>query len=112
MTKIVNRVLPKINEFGFKLRHAMANGSEDFARELEARMKQDVPVDTGALQASIEVKYDPQSQRVTARAGQHYAGYVEFGTSMTPAQPYFYPNIEAMGGELGPRIRAELKKLR
>ena len=56
------------------------------AEIVAARARQLVPVDTGALQESIEAEASIGEARVWARTS--YATYVEFGTSDTPAFAY------------------------
>ena len=41
------------------------------------------------------------------RSGQSYAGYVEYGTTRTPAQPFLNPAAEAAYGLLGSNIDLE-----
>lgn len=53
-----------------------------------------VPVDTGALQASIQ-KIGFGSGRAVV-ADTNYAAYVEFGTRKMAAQPYMRPALEAL----------------
>jgi HK97 gp10 family phage protein len=53
-----------------------------------------VPVDTGALQASIESHMESDTHGVVS-ANTDYAGYVEFGTTRAPAQPYMHPSFDA-----------------
>jgi len=56
--------------------------------------RQDVPVDTGALRASIS--REVQGNVGYVRASMHYAAYVEYGTSNPnyPAQPYLRPAVK------------------
>lgn len=67
----------------------------DAAEEIEFLAKDIVPVDTGALRASIHVVvFDELSLQV--RADAHYAAFVEYGTSRMAAQPYMTPAVEAV----------------
>ena len=56
-----------------------------------------VPVDTGALQASIWA--GGGDTFVECYAEEHYASYVEFGTWKMDAQPYFIPALEGAFAE-------------
>src|SRR6185369_7028964 len=58
-----------------------------------------VPVDTGALQASIG--YSVSGTDLTFEATEDYAGFVEYGTSRMEAQPYFNPAIDRNLGSSG-----------
>ena len=51
-----------------------------------------VPVDTGALKASISA--DTDGEYITCSAEMEYAQYVEYGTCKMGAQPYFEPALE------------------
>lgn len=72
---------------------ATANKIADNARRF-------VPIDTGALKASIRVLSFGQkdTRYVTAggAAGVDYAAFVEFGTSKMEAQPYMRPAIDGV----------------
>lgn len=50
-----------------------------------------VPVDTGALQGSIDSWTD--GEEIECVAGEEYAPYVEYGTYKMEAQPYFEPAL-------------------
>lgn len=55
------------------------------------------PVLTGALRDSIEYELsEDESGRpmVTIGTSIRYGGFVEFGTSVTPAQPYLRPALD------------------
>lgn len=51
-----------------------------------------VPVDTGALQGSLD--YYVSDSTIYLSASMDYAAYVEYGTSKQSAQPYFEPAID------------------
>jgi len=66
---------------------------EKIARDVEARAKSTVPVDTGALKNSIRAS--PVSNLTWQVAvGQFYGIYVEFGTHRMPARPYLVPAVD------------------
>jgi HK97 gp10 family phage protein len=67
------------------------------------------PIDTGRLRDSIRAEgaylefefiADAQNEQ-----GEFYGGYVEYGTSRAPAQPFMWPAIEAVMVDLRPMIR-------
>ena len=65
------------------------------------------PEDTGALKASIHADPDAPAGvgRVVAGGdGIDYAGYVEYGTQHSPAQPYLTPALRAIN------VKTEIKK--
>jgi HK97 gp10 family phage protein len=57
-----------------------------------------VPVDTGALRDSIELLVEGIATVATAWVGTtiRYGGYVEYGTSITPAQPFLRPALDTI----------------
>lgn len=65
------------------------------AFDVEAHAEMLVPVDTGALKASIQTEQTGDlSAAVTA--GMDYAQHVEYGTTRAPAQPYMTPAADAV----------------
>lgn len=66
------------------------------AADVEAHAKTLVPVDTGALKASIQTEQTgDMSAAVTA--GMEYAAVVEYGSARgSPAQPYMTPAADAV----------------
>ena len=66
------------------------------------------PVLTGALRDSITVQTDEPDVVVDARAD--YAGYVEFGTSDAPAQPFLGPAVETERTKLLNRIIVSVRR--
>lgn len=79
------------------MRKRITTSNEEALRELgeemKTRMKAAVPVDTGKLRDSIDVEKKGKGITVGPR-GVDYAGYVEYGTSRSPAQPYIRPVVE------------------
>lgn len=67
-------------------------------KAVEARAETLAPVRTGALKASITSA--SQGISTTAQAAifatVEYGGFVEFGTSDTPAQPYLRPALDSV----------------
>lgn len=65
------------------------------ASDIERDAKQNAPVDTGNLRASIGATYtgDGRMSRMSAEIGPtaNYAQYVELGTYKMAAQPYLFP---------------------
>jgi HK97 gp10 family phage protein len=61
--------------------------------EIETFAKIVVPVDTGALRASIQTEMDSQTSG-SVFTNQEYAHFVELGTSKMPARPYMTPAAE------------------
>jgi len=70
------------------------------------------PVDTGALRASIRLEPAQPALKMYVKAGGgqvDYAGYVEFGTSRSLAQPYLTPAVRAI--DVRREVAEELKDL-
>lgn len=68
------------------------------------------PVRTGELRDSIDGRVTKTQATVFAAAP--HAGFVENGTSLSPAQPYMEPALAQTKPKLKARIEAELKKAR
>jgi HK97 gp10 family phage protein len=76
------------------------------AEQIVEIAREKVPVLTGALQATIQVR--PVARGYSASAGGtgstnsdgiDYGPFVEFGTVYMGAQPFFFPAVEAVRGE-------------
>lgn len=91
----------RLNELADRIAGATAKAVDEFADEVVDHMKGLAPVDTGTLKESIEKKTEGGKVTVGPR-GVDYAGYVENGTSRTPAQPYVAPTIQ-WAQQVGPR---------
>lgn len=65
------------------------------ARAVADAAKGRVPVDTGALQASIQAASAGASYQWVVTANTAYALFVEYGTGNGPAQPYMVPSAES-----------------
>ena len=68
------------------------------AATCEAEAKQDCPVDTGNLRASIHTEKGDLEDIVGTDV--EYAPYVEFGTYKMRAQPYMQPGADAAAQKL------------
>ena len=83
--------------------------------------KQLVPVDTSSLQKSggvvpidsstIHVGFGGPGVYFSGREPEKYAGYVEYGTSRSPAQPYLRPAFMQAAPTFKVRLKAEMEKL-
>lgn len=65
------------------------------AADVEAHAKAVVPVDTGALRASIQARH-VSALEAEVVAQQQYAIFVELGTSRMGAQPYMTPAADTV----------------
>lgn len=81
---------------------------QDAAEEIEFLAKEIVPVDTGALQASIHV-VPFGDDAVQVRADMPYAAYVEYGTAHAAAQPYMTPAVQAVFPGLERKVAAAIR---
>lgn len=106
------------HDFSMSITFKGVKGAQDALKEFESIVSQDVtdfldsigqtvteemkslvPVDTGALQASID--YNVSGDDLTFEATESYAGDVEYGTVKMAAQPYFNPAIDRNLGSSG-----------
>lgn len=84
--------------------HRAAGYIVDLARQL-------CPVDTGALRGSIAATPESPALVMRVQAGGErapYAGYVEYGTSRSAAQPFLTPAARAISARK--EVAAEVKK--
>lgn len=90
---------------------ARQQGVNAAAAQVAAAAQARAPVRTGALRDSITPVPDPESgfARVTAQAP--HAGYVEFGTSDTPAQPFLRPAADSSRSGVIAAIAAALARV-
>jgi hypothetical protein len=80
----INLVLSGLDKYSEDVQKLVAEEVKDWADRTEAKAKQDVPVDTGALKSSIRAVGNPNrlswSVKVGGINGVNYAPYVVFGT--------------------------------
>jgi HK97 gp10 family phage protein len=95
-----------LDEIAQKVPNATAGGVEMAAHNIGDWADRIVPVDTGALQDSIEEWGSGDVWYV--HADTEYAGNVEYGTSRMAAQPYMRPAAEGLDmGEVEAEILRE-----
>lgn len=70
-----------------------SNAVATTAANIAADAKDIAPVDTGNLRNSIRQKMKGPIE-AEVRVNAEYAGYVEYGTTRAPAQPYLTPAVE------------------
>jgi hypothetical protein len=102
----------KIATFRAGLGRAIDAGVASTAEEVANVARSLVPVDTGALQASIEVFGAGGSGERTVEAGQSldYAPFVEYG-GKSAAQPFMTPAAEAGRVSLPKHVGKHIKAL-
>lgn len=96
------------------IRRAAAEGVARAGGYIVDLARQLVPVDTGALKASIRLEPEQPALQMTVKAGgatAPYAGYVERGTARSPAQPFLTPAVRAISvrKEVAKAIREAIK---
>lgn len=78
---------------------AAAQGVHRAAEYVRDLAQQLCPVDTGALRQSIRIEPASPALRMVVRAGGGvvtYAAFVEYGTPISPAQPFLTPAADAI----------------
>lgn len=134
------RALRRMRALTPEVRIMIEDAMEKEAAELTELIRRRVPVDTGSLRDSVRYDTSPDRMRFTIRAGGlpstrkkvrkgvrdsdfaearlegnnkgefDYARAVEFGTSDTAAQPYFYPSYRQKKRGIRRRVKAAAKK--
>lgn len=87
----------RLNDLASELHAEASRVVRKTARDIEEGAKSIVPVDTGNLKNSIQVKeQDDLNATIGIHEGSHveYAAYVEYGTHRMAAQPYLTPAAE------------------
>lgn len=88
----------RLNDLASELHAEASRVVRKTARDIEEGAKSIVPVDTGNLKNSIQVKEqeDDLNATIGIHEGSHveYAAYVEYGTHRMAAQPYLTPAAE------------------
>ena len=79
------------------------------AADIVTIAKQIVPVDTGALKQSIGAE-PITSHLIHIGSDMHYAGYVEYGTSVSPAQPWLTPAMAQSEETFKVRLAEKIKE--
>lgn len=103
----------KFIRIGPKASKLLIETLEKQANALAAMQRRLVPVDTGALRASIGWRRGDSPLQLRVGAGSDdvpYAALVEFGTVETPARPYFFPSYRAQKKKIGRAINAAIRK--
>lgn len=79
------------------------------ATDIQATAQRLAPVDTGFLRSSIGVTYSGAGATFSAQiaATADYAGYVEYGTSRTPPQPFMRPAFD----QHAPALQAAMARI-
>lgn len=120
----VERLKRKLRRMPNNVARAVADAQEKNAQELTAAAKRAVPKRTGILSQNIG-HYAVEGSRGLIRrvfAGLqgpglwlngYWAHFVEFGTSKTAAQPFFFVNLRALRSRFRGRVtRAQRKAIK
>ena len=81
-----------LKQFEQDISQTVTDWLESMGQIVTEEMKNLCPVDTGALQESID--YQVSGTDLTFEATEDYAGFVEYGTSKMAAQPFFNPPLD------------------
>jgi HK97 gp10 family phage protein len=91
-------------------KEAILKGLEKSALRVEASAKENAPVDTGRLRASITHKMDNANLSASVGSNLEYASAIEFGTTKMSAQPYMYPSVKEHANQITKDIAEEILK--
>lgn len=90
----IRRMAVQLAELG-PMTEIMAKTVVKSTGEMTVQIARDlVPVDTGHLLSTITLDIDSDGLGFYAYALADYAGYVEYGTSRMPPQPYMNPAFD------------------
>lgn len=95
---------------------AMQVGSreiEGIAADIRSDAATNAPIESGALADSVTIDGSSNARRAryTVQTGEPYAGFVEFGTNDTPAEPFMRPAAKKAANRLSSSAKRIAKKL-
>lgn len=125
--KSVNRATKRLLAIPKEVRESLIKSNMEAAEETASLMRRFVPEDTGALRDSIAVTPGGGTTPAYSQGGAHvvpdnqvvittgnsavrYGHLVEWGTSDTDAQPFFYPVIRSVMKKMIRKLRASARK--
>lgn len=107
----------KWSKIGPAAQKTLANSVKNNAKELAAAIRAAAPFDDGDLSASVNFEIKTESNgyaSAVVKAGGKgvapYVGYVEYGTSDTAAQPFFWPVYRALKKRLVARSKRAVRR--
>jgi len=89
---------------------AIMKGIEKACLRVEASAKENCPVDTGLLRASIDHTLDASNLSGTVFTNIEYAPSVEFGSIHGGAQSFMYPALQSNVTNISSDIMASVKE--
>ena len=94
---------------------AVMQGIQKGCLRVEASAKQNCPINTGLLRASIDHRLDAGSLSGTVYTNVKYAAPVEFGSIHGPAQSFMYPalqsNVDNISTDIMASVREAIRRL-
>ncbi len=102
-----------VNRLPKRIDAEMRQAVERVANDIADAQRRLVPVDEGDLRESITVTMDDKALRATITAGgpkTFWARWIEFGTRMMRAQPFFFPVWRSMRQTSKRRLSAAFRK--
>lgn len=112
-TEIIGDFKDFIGRADKKVTEATKPAIEEVAHKILASAQELVPVKSGALKDSLEVKVAPSGKKAVVKASKDKAWYaflVHFGTKHLPGRPFLYQAAERHSGELKGLIQENLRK--
>ena len=109
-TKVLGleKLLRQLTNLNDNIEQGIEQGIAKGALRVEADAKENTPVDTGKLRASIQTSLEPTRAEVGTNV--EYAPYVEMGTSKMAAQPFLYPALAADKQKILQDVKDAIKK--
>jgi HK97 gp10 family phage protein len=94
------------------IRRAVKRAAAETAEWAKEDAKGWVPVDTGKLRASIDAGAFEDGDLIgfKVEATEHYAAYVELGTSKMPAQPFLQPAADGRRADFLRAVKAAIEE--
>lgn len=108
----LEEAMRKMGNLKAKLHDEVTQAVKEVADMVVDEAKTYAPIRTGVLKRSIQIKeVDNFNSAVTIEAAAPYAGFVEYGTSKQPPQPFMRPPLDHAVDELPRRILAKMEEI-
>lgn len=106
--KLVSNRIPQVTG---EIRQRVLNAVNQTAYEVASIAYQLSPVDTGNLRSTIAVEAYNRGELLRVIVTAEYAGFVEYGTRFSEAQPFLRPAIESVKSRLNRKLGQIVKGL-
>ncbi|MCZ4612358.1 HK97 gp10 family phage protein [Streptomyces sp. Lzd4kr] len=110
----IARLRERLEDLPDEIKQALVKGVKESAEAVRDDVKRNVPVDTGNLRESVDIRF--REGGLVADVGwfdqqDFYAVFVEFGTRSRPAQPSLHPALDRERRNYRARLTEEVRRV-